>query len=215
MNFLIRSFSIIGALNALWSVTKRTPLAQYITHRAQVFPAMYLWHHGDKRYAEHFAQTYFGAPLRGAGSAWESRMGLPIEPGATSPIDVSGANGLNFFVPDWCEVLGIRFAWQVAGTVTALVMDFDKYPAPNAAGTVVDKLDGTNGFLTAPTVAGQAIGNVLYKNLGDTLAIELEPGNSVRAVVTTTCTAGSGVPAVIVVPHPETMLNLSTAVLSS
>ena len=215
MNIIVKSFSMGQVLNRVWGFIKQTPLERFISHRAQVLPAAYLYTKGDRRYAQAFAESYFGLPLRGAGSAWESRLPLPAEPTATSPIVTTGANGLNFFVPDWCEVLGIRFAWQVAGTVTALVMDFDKYPSPNAVGTVVDKLDGTNGVLTAPTVASQAIGNVLYKDLGDQLAIELEPGNSVRANVTTTTTAGSGVPAVIVVPHPETMLNLSTAVLSS
>lgn len=215
MNIIVKAFSMGMVLNRVWGFIKKTPLERFITHRAQVLPAAYLFTKGDKGYARHFSEAYFGLPLRGAGSGWESRLALPVEPGATSPVVVSGANVLNFFVPDFCEVLGLRFAWQVAGTVTALVMDFDKYPSPNAVGTVVDKLDGTNGFLTAPTVAGQAIGNVLYKDLGNTLAIELEPGNSVQAIVTTTCTAGSGVPAVIVVPHPETMANLATGILSS
>lgn len=215
MNIIVKPFSMGSVLDTLWGYIKKTPLERFITHRAQVIPATYLFTKGDRRYARHFAEAYFGQPLRGAGSAWESRLALPMEPGATSPLVTTGANTVNFNVADWCEVLSIRFAWQVAGTVTALVMDFDKYPSPTAVGTVVDKLDGTNGVLTAPTVAGQAIGNVLYKDLGNTLAIELEPGNSVQAIVTTTTTAGSGVPAVIVVPHPETMANLTTGILSS
>jgi len=215
MNIIVKPFSMGQVLNRVWGFIKHTPLEPFISHRAQVLPAAYLYTKGDRRYAQDFAEAYFGQPLRGAGSAWESRLGLPMEPGATCPLVTTGANVINFNVLDFCEVLSIRFAWQVAGTVTALVMDFDKYPSPTAVGSVVDKLDGTNGTLTAPTVAGQAIGNVLYKDLGNTLAIELEPGNSVQAIVTTTTTAGSGVPAVIVVPHPETMLNLSTAILSS
>lgn len=214
MNIIVKLFSMGLLLDSLWGKIKQTPLAEFICHRSQVIPAAYVLK-GNKGYARQFASAYFGQPLRGAGAAWESRLALPVEPGATSPVVTTGANTLNFFVPDWCEVLSIRFAWQVTGTVTALVMDFDKYPSPNAVGTVVDKLDGTNGSLTAPTVAGQAVGNVLYKDLGNTLAIELEPGNSVQAIVTTTTTAGSGVPSVIVVPHPETMLNLSTAILSA
>lgn len=215
MNIIVKAFSMGSVLNSVWGFIKKTPLERFITHRAQVLPAAYLYTKGDKRYAKAFAESYFGLPLVGAGSAWESRLALPMVPGGTQPVVVSSTNSLNFIVHDFCEVLGLRFAWQVAGTVTALVMDFDKYPSPNAVGTVVDKLDGTNGFLTAPTVAGQAIGNVLYKDLGDEFSIELEPGNSVQAIVTTTCSAGSGVPAVIVVPHPETMLNLSTGILSS
>lgn len=214
MNLIIPKVSRVSALNKLWRYIKGTSLAQYIAHASQVVPAAYLLK-GDPRYAQFCAQGLFAEPLRGAGGGWESRMPLPVEPGATSPVVTTGANTLNFFSPDWCEVLAIRFAWQVAGTVTALVADFDKYPSPNAVGTVVDKLDGTNGTITAPTVAGQAIGNVLYKDLGNTLAIELEPGNSVQFIVTTTTTAGSGVPAVIVIPHAEVAANLSTMIASS
>lgn len=214
MNLIIPNVSRIFALNSLWRYIKRTPLAQYIAHASQVVPAAYLLK-GDKTYAEHCARSLFAEPLRGAGSGWESKMALPMEPGATSPLVTTGANVINFQVPDWCQVMGIRFAWQVAGTVTALVMDFDKYPSPTGVGTVVDKLDGTNGVLTAPTVAGQAIGNVLYRDIADTLYITLDPGNSVQAIVTTTTTAGSGVPSVIVIPRAEVYANLSTMIESS
>lgn len=214
MNLIIPKVSKSFALNVLWRYIKRTPLAQYIAHASQVVPAAYLLQ-GDHRYAKMCAESLFAEPLRGAGHGWESRMALPMEPGATSPLVTSSANTINFQVPDWCEVMAIRFAWQVAGTVTALVMDFDKYPSPTAVGTVVDKLDGTNGFLTAPTVAGQAIGNVLNKDIGNTLYISLDPGNSVQAIVTTTTSAGSGIPSVIVVPRAEVAANLSTMIASS
>ncbi len=214
MNLLIPSASKIGSLNKLWAYIKKTPLAQFIAHRSQVVPAAYLLQ-GDKSYAEFCASSLFAEPLRGAGSGWESRMALPMEPGATSPLVTTGANTINFQVPDWCQVMDIRFAWQVAGTVTALVMDFDKYSSPTGVGTVVDKLDGTNGVLTAPSVASQAIGNVLYKDIANTLYIALDPGNSVQAIVTTTTTAGSGVPSVIVIPRAEVAANLATMIASS
>lgn len=211
MNLLIPQFSMPRLLDKLWAGVKRTSLAPFIAHRSQVVPAAYVMK-GDLGYAKEFARMFFAEPLRGAGSGWESRMPLPMEPGATSPLVTTGANTINFQVHDFCQVLSIRFAWQVQGTVTALVMDFDKYPAPNAVGSVVDKLDGTNGVLTAPSVvASQAPGAVVYKDLGDTLDIALEPAMSVQAIVTTTTTAGSGVPAVIVVPSAETMLNLASA----
>ena len=214
MNLLIPKVSIARLKDRLWKSLKFTQMGKFIAHPSQVIPAAYVMR-GDRRYAEAFARMFFAEPLCGAGHSWESRMPLPVEPGATSPVVTSSTNSLNFFVPDFCEVLGLRFAWQVAGTVTALVADFDLYTAPNAAGTATDKLDGTNGTITAPTVAGQAIGNVLYKDIGDTLAIELSPGNSVQFIVTTTTSAGSGVPAVMVVPHAETYANLSTAIESA
>jgi hypothetical protein len=211
LNLLLHTFSMPRLLDRLWRALKTTEIGPFIAHRSQVVPAAYALqgHHG---YAREFAKMYFCEPLRGAGGAWESRMPLPMEPGATCPLVTTGANVINFNVLDFCEVLSIRFAWQVQGTVTALVLDFDKYPAPTAVGTVVDKLDTTNGVLTAPSIAAsQAPGAVVYKDLGDRFKIDLDPAMSVQAIVTTTTTAGSGVPAVIVVPRSETMLNLASA----
>ena len=211
LNLLLPKYSMPRLLDRLWAGLRDTPMAQFIAHRSQVFPAAYVLQ-GHRPYAYAVANSLFAEPLKGAGSAWESRMPLPIDPIATIPLVTTGANTVNFMVMDFCEVLSIRFLWQVQGSVTALVMDFDKYPAPAAVGVVVDKLDTVNGVLTAPSiVASQAPGAVLYKDLGNTLKIDLDPGMSVQAIVTTTTTAGSGIPAVIVVPRGETMANLASA----
>ena len=210
LNLLLPTFSMARLKDSLWARIKLTALAPFIAHASQVVPAAYVLR-GHKGYAREFAKLYFCEPLKGAGSAWESRMPLPIDPGATTPLVTTGANTVNFIVSDFCEVLALRFAWQVAGTVTALVMDFDKYPAPSAVGSVVDKLDTVNGVITAPSiVASQAVGAIVNKDIGNTLKIDLDPGMSVQAIVTTTTTAGSGIPAVIVVARAEMMANLAS-----
>ena len=214
---IVPRFRMRHLFNQMWRTIKPTWIAPYLTHEAQSFSAIRFLQMVRQDYARLAAPALYAMPLRGAGAAWESRYALAMEPGATSPLVTTGANTVNFNVMDYCSVMDIAFAWQVAGTVTALALYFDKYPSPTAVGTVVAGLTGTqtDGKLLAPTVAGQAIGNVLYKNLSNTLDIDLSPGNSVQALVNTTTTAGSGIPIVICVPRAETLTNLSTGVLSS
>lgn len=219
MNLLIPKISNVTRLNRLWGAIAQTWIAPYVSHKAQALTALSIFNifktKNDPVAARLMANGILGRPLQGAGMAYESRMALIPDPSGTSPLVTTGANTLDFVCHDFCTVVEIGHIWQVAGTVTALVMDFDKYPSPNGVGTVVDKLDGTNGVITAPTVAGQAAGNVLYKDLGNTLNIDLDKGNSVRAIVTTTTTAGSGIPYVLVIPRAEVNGNLSTAIASS
>lgn len=213
MDILIPKFK--PNLNKVWQKVKGSFLAPYVCHEAQGPLTLQLLRKFKPNMALFMAMGLFGRPLRGAGSGWESRQALIPDPSGTSPVVTTGANSLNFQCHDFCTVLEIGHIWQVAGTVTALVMDFDKYTAPNGAGTLTDKLDGTNGTITAPTVAGQAIGNVLYKDLGNTLDIDLNKGHSVQAIVTTTTTAGSGIPYVLVIPRAEINANITTAKASS
>lgn len=220
LNLIVPKFSMKPALNRLWGLVAPTWIAPYVQHEAQSLMALGVLKYFRSKeevaqYGHVFAAGLFGRELRGAGYAFESRQALIPNVSGTSPVVTTGANSLDFQCRDFCTVMEIGFIWQVAGTVTALVMDFDKYTAPNGAGTATDKLDGTNGVITAPTVAGQAIGNVLYKDLSNALEIDLNKGNSVRAIVTTTTTAGSGIPYVLVIPRAETNANLSTAVASS
>lgn len=220
MNIVIPKFSLKPKMNRLWAAIVSTWIAPYIQHEAQAMAAvgvmkMFRTKAEVETFGHLFAAGLFGRELRGAGYAWEGRQALIPNPSGTSPVVTTGANTLNFQCHDFCTVMEIGHIWQVAGTVTALVMDFDKYTGPNATGTATDKLDTTNGVITAPTVAGQAIGNVLYKDLGNALEIDLNKGNSVQAIVTTTTTAGSGIPYVLVIPRAETNLNLSVAIASS
>lgn len=220
MNILIPKFSMKSRMNTFWAAIVATWIAPYVQHEAQAQAAasvmkMFKTAADVEAFGHVFAAGLFGRELKGAGYAWEGRQALIPDPSGTSPVVTTGANTLNFQAHDFCSIMEIGFIWQVAGTVTALVMDFDKYPGPNGTGTVVDKLDTVNGKITAPTVAGQAIGNVLYKDLGNTLEIDLNKGNSVQAIVTTTTSAGSGIPYVLVVPRAETNANLTTAIASS
>lgn len=219
MEILIPKVNMKARLNRLWAKVRNTWVAEYVTHEAQGDCALSLlkqFSNSEKReIGRLLASGLFGRPLMGAGYAWNGRYPLGVEPGATIPVVTTGANVANFTVMDYCSVFEIGLIWQVAGTVTALVMDFDKYTGPTAVGTLTDKLDGTNGVITAPTVAGQAIGNVLHRNIGQTLAIDLDKGNSVQAIVTTTTTAGSGVPFILVSPRDETNANKTTLIATS
>lgn len=148
--------------------------------------------------------------LRGAGAGWESRRAL--EPVSNAAIATTGTNSVRFNIYDYMEILHIGFVWTVAGTVTAMAMDFDLYDAPFAGTLKTDKLDGVRGFIQAPSVASQAIGRILTKDIGDLGAINVNPGQSISANVTTTTTAGNGMPFVLVVPRAETFINLGSSV---
>lgn len=213
---LIPRFRFRHLFNQMWRVIKPTWIAPFVTHEAQGFSALRFLQMKRQDYARLAAPALYGLPLCGAGSAWESRYALAMEPGATCPLVTTGANSINFNVMDFASVEDITFAVQVALTVTALDLYFDKYSAVTAAGTKTAGLTGTqtDGDIIAPAAA-QAIGQVLYKNLSNTLDIDLSPGMSVQALVHTTTTAGSGVPIILCVPRAETYPNLSTSVLSS
>lgn len=215
MNIIIPKFSLNGLKrNALWAAVRGTWIGKFVAHEGQLTLAKDL--SVDLKgvcQAEDFAEKLFGMQLRGAGYGWESRRNL--QPASDAAIATTGANTVNFNIYDLFEIAVIGFFWTVAGTVTAMVMDFDLYPRIAAGGTVVDKLDGTNGVLSgaAFTVASQAQGNLWYNDIADTKSpITASPGNSVQAIVTTTTTAGNGIPFVIGWSKSETFRNLSNAV---
>ena len=215
MNIIIPKFGMNGLKrNALWAAVRQSWIGKFVNHEGQLSLARDIGHQfkGVCRRDE-FAERLFGMQLRGAGYGWESRRNL--QPASDAAIATTGANTVNFNIYDWFEIAVVGFVWTVAGTVTAMVMDFDLYPRIAAGGTVVDKLDGTNGVLSgaAFTVASQAIGNLWYNDIADTKSpVTATPGNSVQAIVTTTTTAGNGIPLVIGWPKAETFRNLSTAV---
>lgn len=200
----------MSTLNALWSALRRTAIGQTMTHRAQAPVAMDLARQSAQPWALPLAKELFGLELRGAGSGWESRRAL--EPVSNAAIATTAANNVRFNIYDYMEILHIGFVWTVAGTVTAMAMDFDLYDAPFAGTLKTDKLDGVRGFIQAPSVASQAIGRILTKDIGDLGAINVNPGQSISANVTTTTTAGNGMPFVLVVPRAETFINLGTSI---
>lgn len=223
MNLVIPKLSMRTMLNDFWRKVRGTPMGDCVQHAAQA-PLAFDLHRTlfarNPLAALQIGRSLFRPELRGAGYAWESRRWL--QPASDAAIATNGANSTNFNIGDFFQIQLVGFVWTVAGTVTALVMDFDLYTAPAAGGTVTDKLDGSSGVITAPTVAGQAIGAVLYKDLTGGLTgspavapIHVSPGNSIQAIVTTTTTAGNGIPFVIGSPRAETFANLSTAVRSS
>lgn len=130
---------------------------------------------------------------------------------AVTALDLTGANSHLFNCYDYFIVDGIGLVWVTAGTVTAMSMNFNLHPELLGVGTAVaNKLDGTNGFITSPAVASQAIKDVLYKDLGATGTVRIVPGQSIKALVATPVTAGTGFPFVLGVPIAESMLNHAT-----
>lgn len=211
MNIHIPKFSLNGRVrNALYALLVGTWIAPYLQHEGQFSLALDFlkrrepWRHD-------LAAQLFGQQLKGAGYGWESRRNL--EPVVDTAIATTGANSTVFNVMDYFEIAMIGFYWTVTGTVTIMDMDFDLHPQPAAAGTAVDKLDGTNGVLSGYAVGDQTAGKLWYHDIADTKSpITATPGNSVKAVVGTTTTAGNGLPLVIGWPKSETFRNISTAV---
>ncbi|MFQ5641098.1 MAG: hypothetical protein ACE5IR_24230 [bacterium] len=217
MNLWFPKISKITRMNQLWAKIAPTWIAPYLTHKAQVRCAssiLNIFKPNERRSAELMAAGLFSRPLRGAGFGWESRYALQPEPdvASPSPFNSTGVKA-HFTVRDFFTVLEVGAIFEVAGTNTALVADFDRYTAPNGAGTLTDKLDGTNGTITAPNATtAQAVGAVVYKDLGDTTPVDLNKGNSVAFDVTTAVTSGSGIPYVLGIARAEVNANLGSTV---
>ena len=204
--------------NRIWNAIKRSALRRFVMDERDL-PLAHdltrrLWVPDFKL----VARGILGIPNRpilmgSAGYGYESRRWL--NPETAGEIATTGANTCNFNVLDFFRPTTIGVVWTTAGTVTALIADYDKYTRPLGAGTVTDKLDATNGTITAPSVvASQAIGQVVYKDLSN-YSIALNPGNSVQFIVTTTTTAGGVIPFVLGIPNSDVFTNLSTATASS
>ena len=154
-----------------------------------------------------------GMELHGAGSAWESRRWM--NPASDAAIATTGNNTVNFNAYDFWAVTHIGFYWTVTGTVTAMSMDFDLYARLFASTLLTDKLNGADGVLSGGTftIASQAAGNLWIKDLGDNKGeIDVTIGQSIQAIVTTTTTAGNGMPFVLGHPRHEIYRNVSTAI---
>lgn len=224
MNLYLPKFRPSGLiLDRAWHSLKTLSqsIAGRVSHRAQVPVALDLARAVRQRVytpeqAAGLAGGLFGAPLKGAGLGWESRRWL--NPASDAAIATTGANTVNFNVYDFFSLTVIGFYWTVAGTVTAMVGDFDLYTRLFASTLLTDKLDGSNGVLSGGTftLASQVAGAMWVKDLGTNIGeIDVSPGNSVQFIVTTTTTAGNGMPFVIGEPRAETFRNVSTAVLQT
>lgn len=219
LNILIPRTSMKGHLNTFWKKIKGSWVAPYMTHQAHGLAALTMLKQfpTQPKWGPTLLQGWFDRPLRGAAQGWESRYPLPYDPTATIDVDLSGANGADMMVLDFCSILEIGCAMTVTGTATLLVMDFDLYPtAADNGGDVVDKLDTVNGVITAPSQASQVAGCVIYKDLGHQVGmIDVNKGSGINANVTTTVTSGTGVPYVLVIPRAESNLNKTSLMFAS
>lgn len=211
MNIIIPKFSLNARVRAaLWAMVQGTWIAPYVAHEGQLSLAND-FARLKAPWRNDFAEKLFGMQLRGAGYGWESRRNL--EPVVDTAIATTGANSTVFNIADWFEVGMVMFYWTVTGTVTIMDMDFDLHPQLAAAGSAVDKLDGTNGVLSGYAVGDQTAGKLWYNDIADTHSpVTVTPGQSIKALVGTTTTAGNGLPMVIGWSKSETFRNLSTAV---
>ncbi len=213
MNIIVPKFSFNARVRAaLWAMVQGTWIAPYVAHEGQLSLAHDISRQfGGQPWRNDFAEKLFGMQLRGAGYGWESRRSL--NPVVQTAIATTGANSTVFNIMDYFEIAVVGFWWTVTGTVTIMDMDFDLHPDIAAAGAAVDKLDGTNGKLSGYAVGDQTAGKLWYNDIADTHSpVTASPGNSVKAVVGTTTSAGNGLPLVIGWPKSETFRNISTAV---
>lgn len=219
MNIFLPQFSMRRHFNAFWSKVVGTWIAPFLTHEAQGLSAVSL----VKQFPEMppwgpiLAKGWYDRPLHGAGYGWESRYPLPYDPTSTIDVDLTSTNEAAMIVPDYCTVMEIGCGITVATTVAVLNMDFDLYPTmADKVGTVVDKLDGTNGFIKENSVAELAIGDVLYRDMSNTLNIDIDKGSSINAIVIATApSTGQGVPYCLVVPRAMNNANVTTMVASA
>ena len=222
MNLFLPQFKVHkGTLDQMWrSLKDLSPrMAKLVGHQAQSPLAFDLARGVSQRVilpemGEDLAKALFGGPsLQGAGSAWESRRWM--NPASDAAIATTGNNTVNFNAYDFWAVTHVGFYWTVTGTVTAMVMDFDLYARLFASTLLSDKLNGADGVLSGGTftIASQTAGNLWIKDLGDNKGeIDVTIGQSIQAIVTTTTTAGNGMPLVLGHPRHETYRNVSTAI---
>jgi len=212
MNIIIPKFGMNGLKrNALWAAVRQSWIGKFVNHEGQLSLANDFARQLKAPSRNDFAEKLFGMQLKGAGYGWESRR--PLVPVVQTAIATTGANSTVFNISAYFEVAVVMFWWTVTGTVTIMDMDFDLYSDLAAAGTVVDKLDGTNGKLSGYAVGDQTAGKLWYNDIADTHSpVTVTPGQSIKALVGTTTTAGNGLPMVIGWPKSETFRNMSVAV---
>lgn len=201
--------------NRIWNVVKRTPLGRFLQFERDL-PLAWDMHRAtgwSPSLADYLGRSLLMNPLptlRGAAGGYGDESRRWLQPASDATIATTGANTVNYNVMDWTLITSVGFVWTVAGTVTAMSMNFNLHNQLAGASLLTTRLDATNGFVTAPTVAGQAIANVLYKELDALGPVLVTPGYSVQAIVVTTTTAGNGLPFILAIPKPDTMLNLGT-----
>lgn len=208
--------------NRIWNGVKRTLFGKMVQRECDLPLAMDI--HRKVGFAPSM-RAFLGlgllaAPipqLKGATYGNESRRWLAPDISGVMDFSGTGSEG-QFNIFDYFLVDIIGYVFGIAGTTTACKVDFDRYPSINALGTLVaSNLDGTNGTVTAPnTTTSMAIGAVVYKNLGLTGPVLMNPGNSIDVDVATACTAGSSALAFVIgYPKPEEFLNLSTSFIGT
>lgn len=219
MNIFVRTLTVAAYANAMWKQLKGSWIAPYMSDKCQSLSALSLIRQFPDMpsWGPIVAQGWYDRPLRGAAKGWESQYPLPYDPTATIDVDLTSTNAAAFIVPDFCTVTEIGCGITVAPTVAKLNMDFNLYPTmADNVGTVVSKLDGTNGNIIETSIAQLAIGDVLYKDLANELNIDLNKGYSVNAIVLATApSAGQGVPYVLVTPRAMNNGSLATMIASA
>ena len=205
--------NLLKMMNAVWATIGRTWIGPKVERKQDILLAGDIFRFfGEKPGKAGFsmADSLLRNPIVRGAYPEEGRRWL--QPVSGSPVDCTGANSAVFDVMDHFLVDGVGLIWTTTGTSTLLVMDFDLHPRLAGGGTATDKLDGTNGVITAPTQASQAAGQRLYRDLSK-WPLRIDPGQSIKAIVTTTVTAGAGVPFVVGYPIAEEFVNDANTVV--
>jgi len=217
MNLFIPRFSR-PRFDAFWRAVKGSFVDQFLSHEGDLPLAYDLMRFERKNKTiavASFRDMYrllFDRPLQGAGYAFESRRWLHSN-AADAQLDAAANSTMDFNIYDYFSVALIGWVTTVEITTTPIVVDFDLHPQLYGVGTAVDKLDGTNGVLTSPSLASQNVGDILFRDLGhDPGEIDCTPGQSIRAIVATTGAAGDGTPFVVGYARSEEFRNLSAGI---
>jgi len=218
MNLFIPRFSR-PRFDALWRAVKGSFVDQFVSHEGDLPLAHDLtrFERKNKTIAvASFRDMYrllFDRSLQGAGYAFESRRWLHPN-GDAAALDAATTSSAVYNIWDFFSVAIIGWVTTVEITTTLLILDFDLHPLSYGGGTAVDKLDGTNGVITSPSLAAQnADGDMLFRDLGhDPGEIDCSPGTSIKAIITQPGAAGDGMPFVIGYARSEEFRNVSSAV---
>lgn len=205
--------NLLKMMNMVWASIGRTWIGPMVQRKQDILLAGDLHRFWGERPGKNgflMADSLLRNPMVRGAYPEEGRRWL--QPVSGSPVDCTGANSAVFDVMDYFLIDAVGLIWTTTGTTTLLVMDFDLHPQLAGGGTAVDKLDTVNGVITAPTQASQTAGQRLYRDLSK-WPLRIDPGQSIKAIVTTTVTAGAGVPFVLGYPIAEEFVNDANAVV--
>lgn len=190
----------------LWNWVKRTPLGRHVAGTRDLPLAWDLIRHESDAGLQREVLRIAGATYGNESRRWLQATSW------TAASFASTGDTFTYPVLDFCTINVLGFYFTTAGTTTATAISFDKRVIQGSNTGRVSAIDGTNGVVTAPNAStAQALGSLVYKDLGAIQPGDLVPGNEIVANVTTACTAGVGRAFVLIVPRAKMFPDLNTS----